>query len=486
MSAGPAEPESRVVDRRGRAVDGRRFPDELRRRHRGRRLVGMVPKSFLPTYREFYEGRHFRAASPTDPKSIEFQGSEVPFGSDLVFCLGQAKIGIEICEDLWDTDPTEQPRGLAGANVLLNLSASNELIGKAAWRRDLVRSQSGRCLAAYAYASSGPGESTSDLVFGGHCLIAETAASWENRGGSATGVNRAMSTRHRSAATSICNDSNTIDASSGLSTTAATGARRVPQNRRFTATDRTRPVRPALLRRVDAHPFVPDESEELDLRCAEIFAVQVAALVKRLSRLSADSTLAIGVSGGLDSTLALLVAVRACDASGRSRESIQGITMPGFGTTSHTRTSADQLIEMTGVTGGVYRHTPAVPRHVPFDPSPSAGDRHRRRHDRPAAPGRVGPSRRRRFGPDLRERSSTRPNDAADESWIRLGDGRHERTGARMVDLQRGSHVDVQRQTRRSRRRSSASWFVTRPIITSTARRRTCYAGSPTHRFRPN
>ncbi len=136
-------------------------------------VVGIVPKTFLPTYREFYEGRHFRGGSLSDPATVELFQLEVPFGTDLLFRCGEATIAIEICEDLWTPIPPSSAAAVAGANVLLNLSASNETIGKVAWRRDLVRSQSGRCIAAYAYASSGPGESTSDLVFGGHCLIAE-------------------------------------------------------------------------------------------------------------------------------------------------------------------------------------------------------------------------------------------------------------------------------------------------------------------------
>jgi NAD+ synthase (glutamine-hydrolysing) len=139
----------------------------------GGRVCGIVPKTFLPTYREFYEARHFRGASASDPATIKVGDTVVPFGTGLLFNWGDASIGVEICEDLWTPIQPSSHAAIAGANVLLNLSASNETIGKAAWRRDLVRSQSGRCIAAYAYASSGPGESTSDLVFGGHCLIAE-------------------------------------------------------------------------------------------------------------------------------------------------------------------------------------------------------------------------------------------------------------------------------------------------------------------------
>ena len=314
-------------------------------------VVGIVPKSYLPTYREFYEGRHFRCASESDPATVELFDEEVPFGTDLLFRCGEATIAIEICEDVWTPIPPSSSAAVAGANVLLNLSASNETVGKVAWRRDLIRSQSGRCLAAYVYASSGPGESTSDLVFGGHCLIAENG----NILGESRRVGDGLEPAYVQETMITCD----VD------------LQRLAHDRRVIGSfddvrddvDKTyrmievfenwewRPLRDNLLRHVDAHPFVPDESSELDARCAEIFGVQTAGLIKRLSRIGESTPLAIGISGGLDSTLALLVALRACDASGRPRTAIHGITMPGFGTTEHTKTSAEQLIELTGVTG---------------------------------------------------------------------------------------------------------------------------------------
>ena len=315
------------------------------------RVVGIVPKSYLPTYREFYEGRHFRGASESDPATVELFDQEIPFGTDLLFRCGEATIAIEICEDLWTPIPPSSSAAVAGANVLLNLSASNETIGKVAWRRDLIRSQSGRCLAAYVYASSGPGESTSDLVFGGHCLLAENGTIL----GESRRVGDGLEPAHVRETMISCD----VD------------LQRLSHDRRVIGSfddvregvDKTfrvievfddwqgRPLRENLMRTIDAHPFVPDQSSELEQRCAEIFGVQTAGLIKRLSRIKDSTPLAIGVSGGLDSTLALLVALRACDAIGRSRKVIHGITMPGFGTTEHTKTSADQLIELTGITG---------------------------------------------------------------------------------------------------------------------------------------
>ena len=318
----------------------------------GGQILGMVPKSFLPTYREFYEERHFRAADPTDPQLVDVRDEAILFGTDLLFKHGDAVIGIEICEDLWTPIPPTSQAALAGANVLLNLSASNEVIGKARWRRDLVCSQSGRCIAAYAYASSGPGESTSDVVFGGHCLIAENGTLL----GQSRRVGDGLEPAHLTETSVTCDiDLQRIAHDRQVVGTFADGASAV--DRPFRVVDCELPnnatagdPRGKLCRVVDAHPFIPNESEELAHRCAEIFAIQTAGLTKRLSRLPVDLPLSIGVSGGLDSTLSLLVALRACDATDRPRSVIHGITMPGFGTTAHTRSNADELIEKTGIT----------------------------------------------------------------------------------------------------------------------------------------
>jgi NAD+ synthase (glutamine-hydrolysing) len=241
---------------------------------------------------------------------------------------------------------------LAGANVLLNLSASNETIGKAAWRRDLIRSQSGRCLAAYAYAASGPGESTSDLVFGGHCLIAENGVILGESRRVGDGVEPTLFE-----STSVTSDIDLEKLAHDRRVMNSFDDGRSDSNRPFrtvqipAAQTGSRPPRQSLCRTVDAHPFVPNESSELQARCAEIFAIQTAGLAKRLSRLPADTTCTIGVSGGLDSTLALLVAVRAFDAVGRSRQRILGISMPGFGTTARTQANAEQLIAAMEING---------------------------------------------------------------------------------------------------------------------------------------
>lgn len=317
------------------------------------RIEAIVPKTFLPTYREFYEGRHFRGAAPHDPKFVTLFGDEIPFGVDVLVRHGDATIGVEICEDLWTPIPPSCHAAVAGANVLVNLSSSNETIGKAAWRRDLVRSQSGRCIAAYVYASSGPTESTSDLVFGGHCLIAENGGILGESRRVGDGIDPPLLGE-----SSIVRDIDLHRLAHDRRTTGSFDDAFTMHHRQFrivapefSLDNEKDPTSPSvLMRRVDAHPFVPDEAGELDARCAEIFDIQTAGLVKRLSRLGKNTTLSIGVSGGLDSTLALLVAIRACDAVGKARTDIAGLMMPGFGTTAHTRQSAEVLIGSTGIT----------------------------------------------------------------------------------------------------------------------------------------
>ncbi len=310
------------------------------------RVAAIVPKQYLPNYQEFYEARWFAAADGSEPPSIQLgDWGDVPFGIDLLLESDDVSIGIEICEDLWMPIPPSSLQAASGANLLLNLSASNELIGKAAWRETLVRSQSGRCLAAYAYASAGPTESTTDLVFGGHCMVAEN------------GALLAESDRIGLHGCGWLTDS---------SATADVDVQRLAHDRQVTgswqlaakrcAVDFRRIELRSILqsdgakRRLSATPFVPSEGAELHERCAEIFGIQCAALAKRVSCLPASAKLNIGVSGGLDSTLALLVAVKMCAQQGFPADRIAGITMPGFGTTSRTLSAARELMRQLGIT----------------------------------------------------------------------------------------------------------------------------------------
>ncbi len=311
--------------------------------HRGR-LLGIVPKSYLPNYQEFYDARFFAPAWTAHSRSVRWGDAEVPFGVDLLFRDRQQPticVGVEICEDLWMPIPPSSWQALHGATVLLNLSASNETIGKAAYRRELVNQQSARCIAAYAYASSGTGESTTDLVFGGHCLIAEN------------GVLLAESSRFSRQATLLTADVD-IDrlVTHRMQTTSFHDALAEPHGRAmgFRIVEfalETHPQRP-LRRHVDAHPFVPKAAEQLRERCEEIFQTQVCGLARRLEHLGTPSV-AIGVSGGLDSTLALLVTCKAFDTLAAPRSAIQALTMPGFGTTQRTRTNAEALMRLLGV-----------------------------------------------------------------------------------------------------------------------------------------
>lgn len=341
---------------------------------RGGFIRGLVPKTFLPNYREFYEARHFQAASANDPATVRIDGNDIPFGTDLLFQDGAATLGVEICEDLWVPVPPSSYAALAGANVIANLSASNELIGKAQWRRDLVVSQSGRLLSAYAYSSAGGGESTSDLVFGGHCLIAENGAliGESRRIGDTDDEDLPVQTQlirdvdlqrldhdrrvvgsFDDFQSSLPRPYRTVDVAwsgSGKKQGPSVASSQSGKGNKRGDKEHDRADANRLLRRVDPHPFVPDDLSKREERCGEILAIQTAGLVKRLQQLPADLPLTIGISGGLDSTLALLVAVSAVDQLKRDRKVIDAIIMPGFGTTQHTNDSATQLVEGLGVT----------------------------------------------------------------------------------------------------------------------------------------
>jgi NAD+ synthase (glutamine-hydrolysing) len=311
--------------------------------HRGR-ILAVVPKSFIPNYKEFYEGRWFAAAATARSDEIALGGGRVPFGTHFLFDAADVEglvVGVEICEDLWVPVPPSSLQALRGATVLLNLSASNEVIGKANYRRQLVVNQSGRCIAAYVYSACGVWESTTDVVFGGHCLIAEN------------GTLLAEANRFQRDDTLLVADIDLdrprIDrlrtnsfGDAGLYAGIQRDFTRLPF-----ALDRGEP--PArLAREIEAHPFVPREGERLRERCEEIFHTQVAGLAKRLEHIGKPSV-SIGVSGGLDSTLALLVACKTMDALAVPRDRIRAFTMPGFGTTSRTRANAVALMRHLGV-----------------------------------------------------------------------------------------------------------------------------------------
>jgi NAD+ synthase (glutamine-hydrolysing) len=330
-------------------------------------VLGVVPKQFIPNYKEFYERRWFSPANGREPKAVALGGREVPFGIDLLFDAGGGLVvGVEVCEDLWMPIPPSSAQAVAGATVLLNLSASNETVGKARYRTDLVVGQSGRCIAAYAYASAGPSESTTDLVFGGHCLIAENGRllAESRRVGDGGPIVRGSQFVTQDVDVEKLSADRRATTSFDDAPTSPAGFRRV----RF----RVAQAMPGLRRAVTGTPFVPAEGAELHARCAEVFGIQCAGLAKRIEQLPAGTPLNIGISGGLDSTLAALVAVKTCDTLGLPRRSVRGLTMPGFGTTQRTRTNAVDLMEHLGTSAetidisGLALQAFQELRHAPF------------------------------------------------------------------------------------------------------------------------
>jgi NAD+ synthase (glutamine-hydrolysing) len=335
------------------------------------RVLGVVPKQCIPNYREYYEGRWFHPADGSEPPEIEFPGGRVPFGVDLLFEGTAVKslpvvVGIDVCEDLWVPIPPSSLQALAGATVLLNPSASNETIGKSTYRTELVVGQSGRCIAAYAYSGAGPSESTTDLVFGGHCLIAENSKllAESPRVGDGQAIRRDSYWVTRDV------DVAKLQSDRRTSTTFNQGPRFAREYRRILF--ELAPEMTDLRRDIPGTPFVPAAGPELHRRCAEIFGIQCAGLAKRIEQLPQGTRLNIGVSGGLDSTLSLLVAVKTCDLLGIERKRISGLTMPGFGTTDRTRNNALDLMDQLGVHAETIDIAPLALRafcelcHAPF------------------------------------------------------------------------------------------------------------------------
>ncbi|HUM82217.1 MAG TPA: NAD(+) synthase [Lachnospiraceae bacterium] len=299
------------------------------------KILGLVPKSNLPTYSEFYEGRHFTPGD-AEAEDIEIGGEIVPFGTDILFQASDMPhliVAAEICEDLWVPYPPSVDHVLAGASVVVNLSASDELVGKGSYRRQLVRSHSASCISGYIYATAGEGESSTDLVFGGQNMIAENgsilAEAKRFRNETIYGdidVDRMISERRRMTTfPPQCPDGYTV----------------VPFDIKVEETK--------LNRSFDPHPFVPADRGDRDARCDEILNIQSLGLKKRLESIGASCAV-VGISGGLDSTLALLVTARAFDMLGLPRENILSVTMPCFGTTDRTYTNAVTLTHCLNAT----------------------------------------------------------------------------------------------------------------------------------------
>ena len=304
------------------------------------KILGVVPKTYIPNYKEFQEQRWFTSATELRDKTVSIGDRTYPLGSHLLFTAGQVKVGIEICEDLWVPVPPSSLLAMEGANILVNISASNELIGKHHYLRSLICQQSARCMAGYVYASAGFGESSTDLVFAGNGIIAENGTLLEESPRFTMQEQLVISEidienlqNDRQVNTSFMHGTSTLLADETIT---------IP----FVLSENS--GQPVLTRSVDPHPFTPS-GDALKERCEEIFQIQVAGLAKRIVH-THSRTAVVGISGGLDSTLALLATVMTFDALNIPRNQILGITMPGFGTTDRTYTNACDLIRSLGVT----------------------------------------------------------------------------------------------------------------------------------------
>ena len=303
------------------------------------KILGIVPKTFIPNYSEFYEKRWFASSKNANKKEIEILGQKVPFGIDLLFkdkTNNEICFGIEICEDIWAVEPPSNKLALLGANVIFNLSASNEVIGKKEYRRELVKMQSAKTISGYVYCSSGVNESTSDLVFSGESMIFENGSCLANN--------------------------ERFDFESNMIFTEI-DTKRLSNDRRKNTSFMGNPVDleyreikinipddiENLTRKYSKTPFVPEDKKKISEICEEILNIQSYGLAKRLLHTNINKTV-IGISGGLDSTLAFLVIIKAYEILNLPKENIIAITMPGFGTTSRTHNNSMNLINEYGAT----------------------------------------------------------------------------------------------------------------------------------------
>ncbi len=315
--------------------------------------LAVIPKTFLPNTREYYDQRWFASGRMVRDEIIEINGHSIPFGTDLLIAddvRQHVVLGVEICEDLWSIEPPSGEMARHGATIILNCSASNEVVGKADYRRSLVQMQSARTYTVYAYAAAGPTESTTDVVHGGHCMIHECgdlAAQSERfvlQGSYAIAdvdVQRCM--RERLSGTSFSQEDPIMEMR--CITT------RIPVS---TKND--------VRRRIETSPFVPQRSSERADRCHEIMSIQATGLAVRMQRSGAQA-LVLGLSGGLDSTLALLVCTKACDMLGVPYDKINAVSMPGMGTTDRTASNAAALARALGVSLTTIPIQPAVLQH---------------------------------------------------------------------------------------------------------------------------
>jgi NAD+ synthase (glutamine-hydrolysing) len=315
--------------------------------HQGQ-IKCVVPKTYLPNYREFYEKRYFASGALARKGAIKLRDAEVPFGNDIILTapgLGDFALHVEICEDLWAPIPPSTYAALAGATLLVNLSASNATMGKREYRKLLAASQSGRCIAGYVYCAAGFGESTTDLAWDGHAMIYENgellaeSKSFQHEPSFVVAdidLDRIRQDRARTTSFIDCAQAHRTE----ILATRRMELNLVPRQAAF-----------RLERRLQRFPFIPDEPEKLAERCAEIYAIQSQGLARRLEAASLKKVV-IGISGGVDSAQALLVAVKAFDFLGYPRTGILCIDMPGFATSELFRTNAKRLMASLSVSTG--------------------------------------------------------------------------------------------------------------------------------------
>ncbi|SED41985.1 NAD+ synthase (glutamine-hydrolysing) [Rhizobiales bacterium GAS188] len=320
------------------------------------KLLGIVPKAYLPNYREFYEKRYFASGLAQRGGEVRFAGETVPFGTDLLFAASDVRdfvIHVEICEDVWTPIPPSSHGALAGATVLANLSASNITVGKAQARRDLCGSQSMRCIAAYLYSAAGPGESTTDLAWDGHVAVFENGellAEGERFAEGAQMITADLDLeRLRQERMRVTSFGDSADRHAGEGSFRKIAFALEPPLAETVA----------LRRRIDRYPFVPSDAALLDENCYEAFNIQVHGLMTRLAAIGARKVV-LGISGGLDSTHALIVAARAFDRLGYPRQDILCYTLPGFATSKLTKSSAHSLMQAFGVSAQEIDITPVA------------------------------------------------------------------------------------------------------------------------------
>ena len=302
-------------------------------------ILGVVPKTFIPNYGEFYEKRWFASSKNANKKEIEILGQKVPFGIDLLFKdkeNNEICFGIEICEDIWAVEPPSNKLALLGANIIFNLSASNEVIGKKEYRRELVKMQSAKTISGYVYCSSGVNESTSDVVFSGESMIFEN--------GSCLANNERFDFESNMIFTEIDTKKLANDRRKNISFMGN------PVDLEYREIEINIPDNiEDLTREYSKTPFVPEDKKKISKICEEILNIQSYGLAKRLLHTNINKTV-IGISGGLDSTLAFLVIIKAYEILNIPKENIIAITMPGFGTTSRTHNNSMKLINEYGAT----------------------------------------------------------------------------------------------------------------------------------------